>query len=111
MGDTTPYRLVTVPTARRALKKLPVPVRRHLIQAVAVLETNPQLGEPLEAPWWSLRSFHFIYRRTQYRVLYGIDVRRRGVIVYHAATRENFHRSLRQLKLRPTGQGQRRGGR
>jgi len=95
-----PYQVVTVPAARRALKKLPKPVRKHIVKAVKPLATKPYLGERLEDQWRFLRSFHTVYRRTHYRVAYEVDEKRKEVIVRVARTRENFYRSLRKMKLK-----------
>ena len=98
------YQLVTVPTARRALKRLPLPVRKHLIDAIAVLASDPLHGEQLGGQWRFLRSFHTVYRRTHYRVVYEVDKKNKEVVIRHADTRENFYRTLRQLKLKPLSQ-------
>lgn len=95
------YQLVTVAPARRALKKLPHPVRKHLVKESQVLTTNPNHGERLEGQWRFLRSFHTVYRRTHYRVIYEVDTRGKHIIIRYAATRENFYKTLRQLKLKP----------
>jgi mRNA-degrading endonuclease RelE of RelBE toxin-antitoxin system len=94
------YQLVTVPSARRSLKKLSLPVRRHILKAIQTLENNPNYGEQLEGQWRFLRSFHTVYRRTHYRIVYEVDKSNKQVIIRFAASRENFYRPLLQLKMK-----------
>jgi mRNA-degrading endonuclease RelE of RelBE toxin-antitoxin system len=97
------YTLVTVPAARQGLKKLPKPVREYLIQALEVLKENPHQGEPLERPWQAFRSFHTKYNNVSYRVIYEVDRLQKLIILHYAATRENFYKELRRLRLKPLG--------
>ncbi len=94
------YELVTTPAARRALKKLPRDVRIHLIDILQNATPDPLHSPTLKAPWRFLRSFHTRYKNTDYRVAY--EVKDQQIIVHYAASRENFYRTLRQLRLRPT---------
>ena len=95
------FELVTVPSARRSLKKLPLPVRKHLLKATRILSSNPRHGEQLKDQWKYLRSFHTFFRRTHYRVVYEVNEKTKEVIIRYVATRENFYRSLRKLGLKP----------
>ncbi len=94
------YRLVTVPSARRALKKLSPPVRQHIIAEIQILSKTPYHGERLQGQWRFLRSLHTVYRRTDYRILYEVDETAKQVIIRFAASRENFYRVLRQLQIK-----------
>jgi mRNA-degrading endonuclease RelE of RelBE toxin-antitoxin system len=98
------YQLVTIPSARRALKKLPLAVRKHLIDAIQPLTENPQIGDQLQGNWRFLRSFHTVYRRTDYRIAYEVDKKNNQIIIRFAASRENFYKELRRLKLKPLTQ-------
>jgi mRNA-degrading endonuclease RelE of RelBE toxin-antitoxin system len=95
------YRLVTVPAARKSFKKLPREARKSLIDRLEILKTNPQAGEQLERPWQVFRSFHALLAGVQYRAVYEVDLRQRLIIIRYAATRENFYKELRRLKLKP----------
>ena len=95
------YQLVTVPAARKSFKKHPREVRKSLIDRLEVLKTNPQTGEQLERPWQTLRSFHAVLAGVQYRAVYEVDQRQHLIIIRYAATRENFYKELRRLKLKP----------
>lgn len=94
------YQLFTLPLARRALKKLPKTVRQHLVNEVSTLAKNPHQHDVLEGQWRFLRSFHLVFKRTHYRVVYEINESKKQIYIHYAATRENFYRTLRRLKLK-----------
>ena len=94
------YKIVTVPAARKSLKKLPKPVQKHLIEKLHALKANSSAGEQLERPFQAFRSFHTIIRGTHYRVVYEVDQKQQHIIIRYAATRENFYKQLRRLKLK-----------
>ncbi len=95
------YALVTVPVSRQHLKKLPRPVRAHLVAALNVLKDHPYTGEQLNPPWRAFRSFHTKYHTVAYRVIYEVDEGHKAIIIRAAGTRENFYKELRQLRLKP----------
>ena len=94
------YQLLTVPAARKSFKKLPTEIRKGLVDRLEILKTKPQAGEQLERPWQMFRSFHAVLAGVQYRVVYEVDQRQHLVIIRYAATRENFYKELRRLKLK-----------
>lgn len=94
------YQLVTVPAVRKSLKKLPKDIRRQLFERMQSLSTQPYAGEQLERPWQVFRSFHAVLHGVQYRVVYEVDSTQRLIIVRYAASRENFYKELRRLKMK-----------
>ena len=92
------YKIVTVPIARRSLKRLGLPVRNHVVKAVQILIDDPLHGEQLQDPWKFLRSYHTIYRGANYRIVYEANTKQKEIIIWFAAPREKFYRSLRKLK-------------
>jgi len=95
------HQLVTIPPARRAIKKLSKPIRKHILDTIQVLVSNPHHGKQLDGQWRFLRSCHTVYRRTHYRVVYEVDEKAKQVILRYADTRENFYKELRHMKLKP----------
>lgn len=91
------HQLVVTPSAKRAFKKLPRGTREELLDATAVLETDPHAGERLSGPLHFLYSFHFKYLNVEYRVAYTIDDTKKQIVVHFAHTRENFYEKLRRL--------------
>lgn len=91
------YQIVTTPSGKRSLKKLPVSVRQDLLQASKILQTQPLAGEKLSGPLNFLYSFHFKAKNVNYRLAYTIDLSQKLIIVHFADTRENFYEKLRRL--------------
>lgn len=91
------YERVITPSAKRSLKKLPRPIREALVDATAILETDPYAGEKLSGALYFLYSFHFKSKNVEYRVAYTIDDEKTLIIVHFAHTRENFYEKLRRL--------------
>ena len=100
-SENVVYQIVTLPVSRKSLKKLPTSVRKRLIESLQLLKTNPYHGEQLTGEWRLFRSFHFKHENVQYRVVYEVNEKEKLIIVRYAASRENFYRELRNLKLKP----------
>lgn len=100
MSDTRKYTLLTVPIARRSLKKLPKQVKAHLIQQLQILTTNPQAGGQLKAPFTDLRSFHTKFNNVQYRVIYIIKSETHEVYILYASSRENFYKQINRVNFK-----------
>lgn len=94
------YGLYTTSSGKRALKKLPREVKRHLLEKLQALKTDPRLGEQLEGEFRSLRSLHTQSAGTDYRVAYEVDDKEQAVIIWYASSRENFYKELRRLPLK-----------
>lgn len=95
-----PFRIVTIPTARKALKRLPKNLRQQLIEKISILSSQPTAGEPLNPPLNIYRSFHTALAGSQYRILYAIAEAQREIVIVYAGTRENFYEEARRLNLR-----------
>jgi mRNA-degrading endonuclease RelE of RelBE toxin-antitoxin system len=95
-----PYKLVTVPTSRRALKRLPQNVKVQLIHELKTLTGNPLAGEQLRPPYTHLRSYHVKLNNVEYRVIYLANNKTQEIFVIYAATRENFYQQLRRLNAK-----------
>jgi mRNA-degrading endonuclease RelE of RelBE toxin-antitoxin system len=94
------YQLVTVPSAHKALKKLPKPIKTELVKALTPLKENPHLGKQLDSPFTKLRAVKIILKGTHYRVAYEVNQKQKEIIIHYAATRENFYKQLRRLNLK-----------
>ena len=88
------YIIVTTPRARKILKKLPLSIRKHLIESLQVLETKPLTGQNLKGYDSTIRSFHTRYKGTDYRVIYELSPKERKITIRYAGTRENFYKQF-----------------
>lgn len=94
------YKLVTIPTARKSLKKLPRHIRADIVRALQGLSDDPYLGEILRGEFRQLRSYHLKLQNVQYRVVYHVLEDKQEVVVIYADSRENFYRDLKQLNIK-----------
>ena len=95
------YELLTTTSARRSLKRLPRQIRQHIIQVAQKIGIDPFQAKQLDRPWTFLRSWHTVYRRTHYRLVYEVDKRHQRVFIHFVGTRERFYKQLMRLKLKP----------
>jgi mRNA-degrading endonuclease RelE of RelBE toxin-antitoxin system len=91
-----PYVLLALPACHRAIKKLPQDVQDHLFAEFQNFITNPFSSPQLQGKLRFLRSFHTRYKNTDYRAAYEVDEKAK-VILWFAASRENFYRQLEKL--------------
>lgn len=83
--------IVFLRQAHRFIKKADKPLKEKIREEVLKIGENPKMGELLSGKLKHLRSHHFTFIRTQYRVAYEI---RSNIIVVAIGTRENFYRDL-----------------
>lgn len=91
------YTLQIDSTAFRLFRKLPKDVKDKIIDKVEVLKQNPLAGQPLKGKYKVLRSLHFSYKGSAYRVIYQVFPNTSTVIVRLAGTRENIYRRLDRI--------------
>lgn len=84
-------KIVFLRQAHRFIKKADKPLKEKLREEVLKISENPKIGEVLTGKLKRLRSHHFNFVRTQYRIAYEV---KGNVIVVAIGTRENFYRDL-----------------
>lgn len=77
--------------AHHFIKKADLPLKEKIKEEVLKIRGNPDLGEALHGDLKGLRSHHFRFVRTQYRIAYLI---KNNVLIVTIASRENFYRDL-----------------
>lgn len=95
------YTLQIDSAAFKIFRKLPQDVREKMLAEAEVLKTSPLAGEPLKGKYRVLRSLHFSFKGTAYRIIYQVLSQTSTVIVRLATTRENIYRRLDQMKIKP----------
>lgn len=83
--------IVFLRQAHRFIKKADKPLKEKIREEVLRIGQNPKIGESLAGKLKKLRSHHFSFVRTQYRIVYEI---KDDLIVVVIGTRENFYRDL-----------------
>lgn len=95
------YALTMTSPAHKMFKKLAPDVRKHLVEKAQILSENHTAGEQLQGELRPFRSFHTIYRNTDYRVIYEVSNRLQEIIIRAIGTRENLYSNLRHMRLKP----------
>ncbi len=94
------YELFAIPACQRVLKKLPQEVQYHLFEKFQHLRGDPYSSPQLQGKMCFLRSIHTRYKNVDYRAVYEVDEKNRRIILWYAASRENFYKELRRLPLK-----------
>ena len=97
------YTVTMTSPAHHMLRKLPPPIRRHLVVQSQRLAVNPELGERLKGTMRPFLSLHTTYKGTHYRTVYEINTRLKEGEIRGAGPRENLYRKLERLNLKPLG--------
>ena len=95
------YTLQIDNAAFKVFRKLSKDVKEKMLEESEVLKTNPLAGEPLKGKYKFLRSLHFSFKGSAYRVVYQVLSQTATVMVRLAATRENIYRRLDEMKIKP----------
>lgn len=83
--------IVFLRQAHRFIKKADKALKEKIKDAVLKISKNPTAGERLTGKLKKLRSHHFHFVRTRYRIAYEV---RNDLIIVAIGTRENFYRDL-----------------
>ncbi len=83
--------IVFLRQAHRFIKKADKPLKEKLKEEVLKIGENPSMGEQLSGNLKHLRSHHFRFIKTQYRIAYMV---KNNVLIVAIGTRENFYRDL-----------------
>ena len=84
----------------RKVKKMNQVVKEEVVSQAKRLSKNQDLGERLRGKYKKLRSLHFVFVKTDYRIIYLVDKKSKVVLVLWVGTRENLYKELDRLKLR-----------
>jgi mRNA-degrading endonuclease RelE of RelBE toxin-antitoxin system len=91
------YELVAIPACLRALKKLPQDVQDHLFAEFQRVQEHPLSSPQLQGKVSFLHSLHTRYKNSDYRTAYQVDEKHKRIILWYAASRENFYKQLERL--------------
>ena len=93
------YRIEFEPAAFRIFKKLPREIKEVMATKAQVLKQTPFMGEPLKGKHRLLRSLHFGYKGTAYRIIYQVFSETHMIIIRLADKRENIYRRLEEMGI------------
>jgi mRNA-degrading endonuclease RelE of RelBE toxin-antitoxin system len=93
-GEMEPYGISMAPSALKNYKKFPEKLREKIKSEALHIARNPYIYEELSEPLKGIRSYHFTFNSTQYRIAYQINESSREIEILLVKTRENFYDKL-----------------
>lgn len=93
------YTLEIDQAAFRVFKKLPREVKERMLREAQAISTTPFLGEQLQGKHRLLRSLHFGFKGTQYRIIYQVFEKNYMIVIVLADKRENIYRKLEEMGI------------
>jgi mRNA-degrading endonuclease RelE of RelBE toxin-antitoxin system len=93
------YTITFEPGAYRLFKKFTPDLREQFKHQAEILKEDPLSGTQLQGRFRHLRSLHFSYKGTTYRIIYTIVTARQEVAIQLADKRENIYKRLEEMGL------------
>ena len=91
------YQVLMAPSAHRKYKKFSLHLQQKIKQEIEKLLKDPHHYEELKGPLKGIRSYHFEYDRTQYRIAYRILEKAKEIEIVLIKSRESFYETLRRI--------------
>ena len=85
------------PSAHRLYKKFDSGLQQKIKEEAKKLSQDPHIYEELKGPLRGIRSYHFDYSNTQYRIAYRILEDKKEIEVVLVKPREGFYQTLRRV--------------
>ena len=91
------YKIFIAPSAYRRYRKFDPHLQHRIKEEARKLSEEPHRYEELKGPLKGIRSYHFKYRNTEYRIAYRIVEDKNRIEVVLINTRESFYHILRRI--------------
>lgn len=91
------YQIFMAPSAHRRYKKFESLLKKKIKKEANTLSEDPHRYEELKGPLRGIRSYHFAYSKTQYRIAYRILEDKKDIEVVLVKSRESFYQTLRAI--------------
>ena len=85
------------PSAHRLYKKFDAGLQQKIKEGAKKLSEDPHIYEELKGPLRGIRSYHFDYSNTKYRIAYRILEDKKEIEVVLVKSREGFYQTLRRI--------------
>ncbi len=85
------------PSAHKRYKKFDKHLQERVKTAARKLSADPYRFEELKGPLKGLRSYHFTYNNTEYRIAYRILEDKGRIEIVLVKTRERFYQILKRI--------------
>ena len=91
------YQIFMAPSAHKRYKKFDPLLKQKIKEEANKISVDPHRYEELRGPLRGIRSYHFDYTKTQYRIAYRILEGKKQIEVVLVKSREGFYQTLRRL--------------
>ena len=91
------YQVFMAPSAHRRYKKFGGGLQQKIKEGAKKLSEDPHIYDELKGPLRGIRSYHFDYSKTQYRIAYRILEDKKEIEVVLVKSREGFYQTLRRI--------------
>jgi mRNA-degrading endonuclease RelE of RelBE toxin-antitoxin system len=85
------YQVFMAPSAHKRYKKFDARLQQKIREEANKLSEDPHIYEELKGPLADIRSYHFDYSKTQYRIAYRILEDEKEIEVVLVKPRESFY--------------------
>ena len=94
------YQVKMTNACHRIYDKFSLPLKEQIKSEAREIAKDPYKCEKLSGFPMNIRSYHFSYKGTAYRIAYDIDKKEKIVYVKLINTRENFYEKLKRMLKR-----------
>lgn len=91
------YQVFMAPSAHRRYRKFDPVLKQTIKEEANKLAEDPLRYEELKGPLRGIRSYHFHYSKTRYRIAYRILEDKKQIEVVLVKSRESFYQTLRRI--------------
>ncbi len=91
------YQIFMAPSAHRIYRKFDPHLQRKIKEEAKKLSEEPYRYEELKGPLKGIRSYHFDYKNTEYRIAYRIVEDKSRIEIVLVKTRKSFYQILRRI--------------
>ena len=91
------YHIFMAPTAHKRFKKFDRDLQRKIRAESIKLSDDPHIYGELKGPLKGIRSYHFKYGNTQYRIAYRILEDKKEIEIVLVKSREKFYQILKRI--------------
>ncbi|MGA7877409.1 MAG: type II toxin-antitoxin system RelE/ParE family toxin [Desulfoferrobacter sp.] len=91
------YEIFMAPSAHKRFKKFNSRLRDKIKKEAQKLASEPYACEELKGPLRGIRSWHFDFQKTQYRIAFRIIEDEKQLEIVLVNSRENFYQALKKI--------------
>ncbi len=96
-GEGKLYQILMSPSAHRRYRKFNLHLQRKIKEEARKLSEDPYRYEELKGSLKGIRSYHFDYKNTQYRIAYRIVEDKNRIEIVLVKSRKSFYEILRRI--------------